>query len=68
MAIGSQLQNGNWALFVIAARTTKMANGAIGCCLNRCHEPDVSITAMPTMMATSPMRLVSAVISPAPTE
>lgn len=70
MAAGSQLEKGIWALFVMAATITRIAAKQV--CLWSIHWFMVSqllsfsIRAIVISSMTSPIRLVMAVIIPAP--
>lgn len=71
IAAGSQAEKGIWALLVIAARviptalTIKGLAGSSKAEITKFHLPCESMRAIKTRMATSPIRLVSAVIIPA---
>lgn len=69
IAAGSQLENGIWALFVIAASTTNtlvhMGKSLFHVfVISQC--PSLNIKAIVIRSMTSPIRFVSAVIMPAP--
>lgn len=64
MAWGSQLQKGNWALFVIAPKISKIAAGQVKAILVICQW--LVVMAMSKISATSPTRLVRAVMRLAP--
>lgn len=52
----------------MAAKMISADTRIIAGCLNKCHEDEVSIIAILRIIATSPIRLVKAVMRPAPTE
>lgn len=68
IAIGSQGEKGNCALLVIAASKVAIARGADGVRNGMFQCAVLNVAAIPAINATSPIRLVKAVISPAPSE
>jgi len=68
IAIGSQVQNGNCALFVAAAMIRRVSAGRGRVEVRSCQWLLVDVATIARIKATSPMRLVIAVIKEAPAE
>lgn len=66
IAIGSQGEKGNWALLVIAARRVAIKRGREGGRKGILQWAEDRVIPIPRSRAISPMRLVKAVIIPAP--
>lgn len=66
IAIGSQGENGNCALLVMAAKRVARRRGIDGVRRGMFQWAVVMVVAMPAISPISPIRLVRAVISPAP--